>query len=46
MKNGTFLCKIRNFCTAGITYKVNPINSYESFNLILTCNMSMFPNKY
>ena len=21
MKNGTFLCKIRNFCTAGVTYK-------------------------
>ena len=32
MKNGTFLCKIRNFCTASITYKVNPINKYESFN--------------
>ena len=32
MKNGTFLCKIRNFCTAGITYKVNLINNYKSFN--------------
>ena len=42
MKNGTFLCKIRNFCTAGITYKVNPINNYESFDT----NMFMFPNKY
>ena len=21
MKNGTFLCKIRNFCTASVTYK-------------------------
>ena len=27
-----FCVKIRNFCTAGITYKVNPINNYESFN--------------
>ena len=32
MKNGTFLWKIRNFCTAGITYKVNLINNYKSFN--------------
>ena len=24
MKNGTFLCKIRNFCTASVTYKYNP----------------------
>ena len=32
MKNGTFLCKIRNFCTAGITYEVNLINNYKSFN--------------
>ena len=32
MKNGTFLCKIRNFCTASITYKVNPTNKYESFD--------------
>ena len=37
-----FCVKLGISCTAGVTYKVNPINNYESFDT----SMFTFPNKY